>query len=396
MRHVNYISWAAFSPNGASIVTASGETASVWETATCQPLTPPLQHRAHGGRAFWSADGKRLHTVTEDDYLQVWDLATGEPLTPPRKIRLRENQPPASRSPGAPKADEPLPLDTRPVADLVLLSQLLDLARIDANGKVLPLQVADVLPAWQSLRQNIRNNSPRRPRSRRGTISKPKNPWPRQTFPPRCFISTAHWRLRPGIQVWRNNRDEINKALANSTAQGRRPPAPLGRIRARDRRAGPQQIDLSAHYTAALSDSANQKAGGWDFADLPSGLQTFGNVPFDVRGVIYLNGTEARNAGLVNPEQASDIRIEQKCSRLHFFKPRSGGADEGTGPSVGKYLLHYVDGQTRELDIADGRHVLVRGGLAWLLRRGGCGVSRLGWSSNISRVHSTRCLQKHS
>jgi hypothetical protein len=142
--------------------------------------------------------------------------------------------------------------------------------------------------------------------------------------------------------------------MANGSAQIQPKGPPIG---PRAPNAGPEQIDLSRHYTTSLQESVNHSPGAWDLSDLPSGLQTFGNVRFDVRGVIYLNGAEARKASLSNPEQVSGIRVERKCSRLHFLHADEWGGQAGNGTLIGKYILHYADGETRELEIVEGQHV---------------------------------------
>jgi tetratricopeptide (TPR) repeat protein len=135
------------------VVTASRDkSARVWDAADGKPLTAPLQHRSTVIGAFWSTDGKRLNTVTEDDYLQVWDLASGEPLTPPRRIQELADPSVRPSVSARVQANADLPRDNRPVADLVLLSQMLALGRIDPDGSVVPLQLPELTSAWHFLR----------------------------------------------------------------------------------------------------------------------------------------------------------------------------------------------------------------------------------------------------
>jgi hypothetical protein len=78
---------AAFSPDGARIVTASKDkTARIWDAATGQPIGKPLKgHLGAVLSAAYSLDGRRIVTASWDKTARIWDAATGEQIGPPLK-----------------------------------------------------------------------------------------------------------------------------------------------------------------------------------------------------------------------------------------------------------------------------------------------------------------------
>ena len=73
---------AAFSPDGARVVTASEDkTARVWDAATGAPIGKPLQHEGEVYRAAFSPDGARVVTVSEDSTARVWTPRRSRPTS---------------------------------------------------------------------------------------------------------------------------------------------------------------------------------------------------------------------------------------------------------------------------------------------------------------------------
>jgi WD40 repeat protein len=88
LRHAHRVTSAAFSHDGARIVTASDDgTARVWDTATGTPISPPLEHLDRVVSAAFSPDGTRVITASGDSTARIWDTATGKPLSLPLKHR---------------------------------------------------------------------------------------------------------------------------------------------------------------------------------------------------------------------------------------------------------------------------------------------------------------------
>jgi WD40 repeat protein len=84
LQHTRTVQCVHFSPDGRSIVTASlDNTARIWDVATAEPLTPPLQHDDQVLHACFSPDGIRVATASADGRTRIWDAVTGLPLTEP-------------------------------------------------------------------------------------------------------------------------------------------------------------------------------------------------------------------------------------------------------------------------------------------------------------------------
>jgi WD40 repeat protein len=79
--HQNDVSSAAFSPDGARIVTASSDkTARIWDAATGREITV-LPHKSSVHSAAFSSDGARIVTATLGANVAIWDAATGREIT---------------------------------------------------------------------------------------------------------------------------------------------------------------------------------------------------------------------------------------------------------------------------------------------------------------------------
>ena len=120
----------------------------------------------------------------------------------------------------------------------------------------------------------------------------------------------------------------------------------------RDPKASVNQVDLSNYYHASLDDDWFNHPGH-DLHDVPKGLQEFGGVTFDVRGLIATGCRRSlRVSGLALPEEVSGIKVGcrgKKISFLHFaaFGPMAEGADR----TIGKYVIHYANGDIKNVPI---------------------------------------------
>ena len=85
--HANLIYSVAFSPDGKTLASGSGDNNIIlWNVATRQPLGSPLTgHKAAVWSLAFSPDGKMLASGSKDGTVILWDVATLQPITPPFK-----------------------------------------------------------------------------------------------------------------------------------------------------------------------------------------------------------------------------------------------------------------------------------------------------------------------
>ena len=120
----------------------------------------------------------------------------------------------------------------------------------------------------------------------------------------------------------------------------------LGRqLPARDSRASPNLIDLSAFYNASFTELP----GGPEnhLSNLPVGVGNFADTQFDVRAVVHLQHPE----NLDLPRSVEGIHVNRKCKRLHFLHSVSHALKPEFGKSVGRYLIRFADDQTEVIEL---------------------------------------------
>jgi len=80
--HNDGVTFAYFSPDGKKIVTASDDfTAKIWDAVTGILLADLNKHTDVVSYAQFSPDGKKIVTASKDKTAKVWDADTGELVT---------------------------------------------------------------------------------------------------------------------------------------------------------------------------------------------------------------------------------------------------------------------------------------------------------------------------
>ena len=148
------------------------------------------------------------------------------------------------------------------------------------------------------------------------------------------------------------------RIFANEPAQAgkaRKKPAGVVQVHARDPGARKQLLDLTGFYNAGLNEAWHGNRGN-DLAELPTGLQIFGGVEFDVRGVVQLRSQSQASAKY--PVLVSGIPVHQRCQRLRFLHAAGFGNPADEGKQIGTYVVHFATNQMRlEIPIRYGHEV---------------------------------------
>jgi dipeptidyl aminopeptidase/acylaminoacyl peptidase len=85
MKPEGWSDYAEFSPDGREIVTASMESAQLWDAVTGRAISQPMKHGGRVECARFSPDGRRVVTASWDNTARLWDAATGNPIGEPMK-----------------------------------------------------------------------------------------------------------------------------------------------------------------------------------------------------------------------------------------------------------------------------------------------------------------------
>ncbi len=139
---------------------------------------------------------------------------------------------------------------------------------------------------------------------------------------------------------------EVKAAAAKPVSAAPAPAVPAPRF---------TTIDLRPWSDGNLKDSWLPNISDNDLASFPSGTHEVAGIPFEVGGVVQLSGNGQSPAASGFPEAVANIPIGKAFSKLHLLHA-CAGKDEA-GVKVSAIVLHYADGQRRELPVNYGESV---------------------------------------
>lgn len=157
----------AFSTDGRFFATAgAAQAARIWDLASGKAVTPWLKHRGNGYPSIFlpkgltsvafSPDGYQLATGSVDHTVRIWELESGLPLTPfidhGEPILELAFDPAGSQvrvlgSGGLFSVWNFAP-DNRPIEELVRLTQIMGVRRLDETGSLVQLELGEFLDRW--------------------------------------------------------------------------------------------------------------------------------------------------------------------------------------------------------------------------------------------------------
>ena len=113
-------------------------------------------------------------------------------------------------------------------------------------------------------------------------------------------------------------------------------------------------ISLKGHTNVKMDENLHSdRYPNNNLKSLPTGKQKFGDVEFEVGdGILQLGSSNVTT----KPNKIEGIKVAQTLKKLHFLQATGYSTEPDT--VIGKYLVHYEDKTTAEIEVVYGRDVV--------------------------------------
>jgi len=114
-----------------------------------------------------------------------------------------------------------------------------------------------------------------------------------------------------------------------------------------------QFISLKGHTNVKLSENLHSdRFPDNNLKSLPTGKQKLGDVEFEIGdGVLQLG-----SSGVDKAKEFKDIKVGRTLKKLHFLQACGYSTEDGT--VIAKYVIHYDDKTTADVEVQFGRDVV--------------------------------------
>ena len=360
-RHGDVLTTAEFSPDGVTVATAARDgTVRLWDAETGDPMSEPLRHSGEVRSIAFAADGRRLITALAGDWVHFWDVPPALGAAPSWLPTLAEAVAGRRISPqgeiGTIGAGEFWSLreqlrnraGSEDPFDRWVAWFLDDRGTRLASawsGRSLPavldkLRTYDTQSNYDRLLRYLPDDPATLGHAARGLVYQAKT------------VATAgrdsEYLASIGGQAFL---DALLAAQRKAGTAAYTSGAGARGFPARDAAATARELDLTWHYNMILDAPWVSDDSGFKFSALPKGVSTIDNIRWDIRGALYAASLKQPS----NKPMASRVEgvpILQKAKRIHMLQTCAWNSPTGT--KIATYVLHYVDGDSRELPIVYG------------------------------------------
>jgi WD40 repeat protein/tRNA A-37 threonylcarbamoyl transferase component Bud32 len=363
--HSNSVQAVAFSPDGSVLATGSADgTARLWSTLSGQCLRVFTNHAGGVLSLAFSPRGRWLATGGSDCTTRLWDTETGRQVhclsghvNGVSSVAFSPDGQRLVTAPGGAHLQVGANRDFRIFFwDVASGHQLFGLNAHD-NAIYAAAFSADgnqVITAGGDFTARVWTAFPWRSADYPGETSSPLatrlEQYKRQFWKKVLVADTQPRPWTNGCHVYHHVYGDMNLPPAGSKTQ------PLFPIPPRSVQAGSSHLDLGPAYNVALNETWQPLVEVMNvdlsLAALPAGLQTFGGITFDLRGIVQLRGAAPDSE--LYPERVN-VAVKRSFRRIHVLHGTTG--TEWRGGEIASLVLHYAGNPVAEIPIRYGEHV---------------------------------------